>query len=677
MTRAGAAAWLLASLLGAALVARPLAHGVPLAAVLVFWATVLGQVVLPGALLVRGARLRGSEDGWLVFGQGATIGLALQGIAFLAGRALGAPWLTTLVALGAAGAGLALARRRERSVEAVAASPAAWPSGTLALALTAVLIQPLASAQRLGEPVPFDLLFHAGTAAELRHRWPLQDPRVAGVPLHYHLLAYALPIEAADRAQAPLADSLLALAPLLWVGLLALQMANAGRGMFGSARAGVAGGAIALFHADPGGVLGLGQGAFNSHFATAVYGSPTTACSLVLLVGMTLSIAGWLETGRARELAVLALLAVAASGAKTTLLPVVLGGLALGAAWAAARQAGGAWRRWVAAAVAVAAAGAPLTLWQSLGPSSYSRMAQPGVLTAFTTSPFAAEAARQLGLGGLAGMDALHALPLVLLWLLGFLGLAGVGAACWLATRRERLTAVQAWALSLAAVAVVASLLVDAPGLSQLFLAYNGQLLLCLFAGAGLVGAIPPRRRADWACAVALLLAALPSAAMVARALPAMAASDLAGSVRPSPVTEEYARALAWLRANAARDAVVFADNPSLLLSAFGEVRLYHETGLYTARAWEVEAGREPWPERVALQERLLRRPDAGAIAEARRAVGPQGRLLVVADAVQSRVESGFVLAEPGRVPGRLLFPADLFELRFANAALHVYEARR
>ena len=546
------------------------------------------------------------------------------------------------------------------------------------MALAAVLLQPLASAERLDEAVPFDLLFHAGTAAELRHRWPLEDPRVAGVPLYYHLLAYALPTEAADRAQAPVADSLLALAPLFWVGLLALQLANAGRVVFRDTRAGLAGAAVALFHADPGYLLGLGPGAFNSHFATAVYGSPTTACSLVLLVGLALSLEGWLETLRGRELAVLGLLAAAASGAKTTLLPVVLGGLALLAAWAFAREPSGAWRRWAKAAAVVAAAGAPLTLWQSLGPSTYSRMAHAGIATAFTGSGFAAVAARRLGpalvLPGLA------ALPLFLLWLAGFLGFAGIATAVWLASRREPLSAVQAWALAAAGTALVASLLVDAPGLSQLFLAYNGQLLLCLFAGGGLSLALAraPRRLAGHAAGLLLALAALPSVAMVARALPAMLAADVASFGRaPAPITEEYARGLGWLRAHASRDAVVFADNPSLLLSAFGEVRLYYETGLYTARAWEVGPGREPFPERAALQERLLRRPDPGAVAEARRAVGPQARLLVVADAVQSRVDAGFVLASPGRVPGRRLFPEDLFELRFANAALHVYEARR
>ena len=199
------------------------------------------------------------------------------------------------------------------------------------------------------------------------------------------------------------------------------------------------------------------------------------------------------------------------------------------------------------------------------------------------------------------------------------------------------------------------------------------------FRGRGARARVPPPRRLAGNTATLLLaLAALPSVAMVTRALPAMLASDVAGFSRaPAAIPDEYARGLGWLRAHASRDAVVFADNPSLLLSAFGEVRLYYETGLYTARAWEVGPGREPWPERAALQERLLRRPDPGTIAEARHAVGPQARLLLVADAVQSKIDSGFVLAAPGPVPGRRLFPADLFELRFANAALHVYEARR
>ena len=210
-------------------------HGVEALTVLAFWATVLGQVVLPGVLLARGGRLVERGERALLLGQGATLGLALQGLALLAARALALPWLTTLVALAAAALGLALGRRREAAGPAPqpqVASPGA-DAATLAIALCAAALLPLASAARPAEPLPFDLLFHGGIAAELRHRWPLEDPRVAGVPLHYHLLAYALPVAAANPSGAPLADALFTLAPLFWLALLTLQIRNAGRALFG------------------------------------------------------------------------------------------------------------------------------------------------------------------------------------------------------------------------------------------------------------------------------------------------------------------------------------------------------------------------------------------------------------------------------------------------------------
>lgn len=673
MSVRSAAGAMLAALVVAALLARPLAHGIPLPTWLAFWATVLGQVLLPGVLLVRAARLRSSGDAAFALGQGASVGLALQGIAFFSGRALGAPWLGPATALVTVLASLALAARLDRE-GGNAKAPVGAGASTLGVALVALLLQPLSTTARVAEPVPFDLLFHAGTAGELRHRWPLEDPRVAGVPLHYHVLAYALPIAAADLAAAPLADPLLALAPLVWVGLLALQMANAGRVLLNDARAGALGGAVALLHADPGELLGLGPGAFNSHFATAVYGSPTTACSLVLLLALAIALAAWIEGARRRELAVVALLSAAASAAKTTLVPVVLGGLALAALLAVRSGRRGEALRLATACATVGAAAAPFSLWQTFGASSYSRMAHFGVASSFTTSRFASRAAELLGPDALAGV---LALPLFLLWLAGFLGLAGAAAACGLANRRPDTP--RPWVLATVGVALVASLLVDAPGLSQLFLLYNGQLLLCLFAGAGLAATLRrPARARDAIVPALLLLMALPALAKLARALPAAVAADARGAgATPSPLESDYAKGLAWLRANASRDAVVFADNPSTLLSGFAELRLFYETGLYTARSWEVGPGRDPYPERAALQERLLRRPDAAALAAARAAVGAGPRLLVVADAVQSRIEAGLVHAVPGPVPPVLFFPAELFQRIYLSPTLQVYEARR
>ena len=663
----------LGTLVGAVLVLRPLAYGIPVGTVAVFWATVLGQIVVPGVLLCVGARLCAADDRWLLAGQGTTVGLALHGLSLLAGRAVGAPWLTTAASLAASALGFALAARARPTLPGRAdALRTRGSSLALAVALVACLVQPLFTIRLLGEPVPVDLLFHAGNAAELRHRWPLEDPRVAGLPLSYHLLAYALPVEVSARTDSPVADTLLGLAPLFWIALLAMQLANAGRVIFRDATAGVLGGATALLHADPGRLLGLGPGAFASNLATGIYGSPTTVCGLILLAGLAIALDDWAERGRPPCLATVGLLAAGASAAKTTVLPVALGAVGLVliiALLGRRRQEAG---RWAAALAVAAVAGAPLTLWQASGPASYPSIVEWAPGAAFRASPFAAAVARCVGPSALQGA---WAFPVFVAWLAGYLGLAGVSAAAWLGLRREPLRPAQAWALAVAAVGGVLAFTLQVPGFSQLFALYNGQLLLSLFAGAGLVLAARSAPRRPFVFA-GLALCALPSLDGLARTLPAAAsATALAATRRPDPVLGDFAAGLEWLRAHAT-DGVVFADDPSFLLSALGEVRLYYENGLFTARGLGAAGSGEPFPERAALQQRLLRRPDAAVVAEARRAVGPRSRLLVVADAVQSRIEAGLIYAAPAPVPPRLFFPDELFARPFANGAMHVYEAR-
>jgi hypothetical protein len=659
-------------LLLAALLSRPLMHGVPGSGLLVFWATLLGEVVLPGVLLVLGARLTRGRDLGLLLGQGTTVGLALQGLSLLAGRALGANWLPTATALAVAAIGWRLARReRERSPVHAAGVPAL----ALGVALVAAVLQPLASARDPGD-VPLDLLFHSGNAAELRHRWPLQDPRAAGIPLAYHLLAYALPVEAADRAGAPVADAMLALAPPFWAALLALQAANAGRVLFGSDLAGAVGAALVMLHTDPGRFVGLEPGAFNSHLPTGVYGSPTTVVGLILLAGLVIALDTWLAQGALGALSGFTLLALAASAAKTTVLPVALAGLGLVGVRALLRREGALLRRTAIALAAALAAGAPLTLWQAGGQEGYTGIVGLAPAAVFTRSAFASALAR---LAGAASLPGWLVLPGFVLWLVGFLGLAGVAAALWLAARREPLGALQVFALGSIAAGLALGLLFDVPGLSQLFLVYNAQLLLCLFGGAGLVLCWPrrPLGAATLVFVAVSLLLSIPYVGQFVSGLSGALLQDWSALRRePSAVERDYSRGLAWLRAHASRDAVVFADNPSLLLSAVGEVRLFYENGVYTARAWRVPPGAEPWPDRAALQQRVLRRPDAAALLEARRAIGPGPRLLVAADSVQSRIEAGIVHAAPGRVPPLRFFPEPLFARVFESATLQVYEAR-
>ena len=244
----GRPASLLAALLAATLVIRPLAHGVPLATVLVFWATVLGQVVVPGVLLVRGARLTTPHDRGLLLGQGASLGLALQGLSLLAGRALGAPWLPT---------GTALARDGARLVARAAAPrtrPPTQPSRTSALPVGVVLLAACCSRFRRPAIRPRSRSTCCSTPATPRScatagRSRTRAPRGSRWPITCSPTRCRSRRPIAPRAA--VADPLLALAPLLWITLLALQTANAGRLLFGSVTAGAIGAALLVLHTDP------------------------------------------------------------------------------------------------------------------------------------------------------------------------------------------------------------------------------------------------------------------------------------------------------------------------------------------------------------------------------------------------------------------------------------------
>ena len=102
---------------------------------------------------------------------------------------------------------------------------------------------------------------------------------------------------------------------------------------------------------------------------------------------------------------------------------------------------------------------------------------------------------------------------------------------------------------------------------------------------------------------------------------------------------------------------------------------MFYETGLFTAQGWErrwADLG-EPFPERAALQEALLRRPDPEVARSVRGLFPLPAGILVVADNVQSRIAAGFVEVALGPVPARPLLPGTLFQRAFANRAIHVY----
>lgn len=667
-------------LLAATLAVRPVAYGIAAGGVAVFWAFVLLAVGLPGVALCWAAGLY-RKDAALLLGQGLTLGLALQGMLFLASRALGVEGLAHALPFLALGVAAALARQRKR-----VDGPVGLPQGALGLLLVVLvgcLLQPLVSVRLLGAPLPVDLLYHAGNAAEVSHRWPLEDPRVAGLPLNYPVLAYAIPVAAARLSGLPVADALYGLSSLFWIGLLALQAHNAGRVLLRDPWVATLGTLVVLLHEDVGAAIGLGRAAFSSNLSTALYGSPTTVCGLILFAGIAIAVVE-LSAGppleRRAGFSFLFACALAASLTKATVVPPAVGGCLLVAAWATWKHRTESARVALLCAVLLAVAAAPFTLRLGTGANSYGGILRwdPGAVVRH--SPFGLWTTRVLGVA--ESVSTAEPSPLWLVatitpvWLLGYLGLGGVGAAAFLFPRRDPLTEAHVLTLGTVAVGALPALLLDGHGLSQLFFLYNGQLLLGLLAGGGLVRVLR-RRPPPPGLLIALGLSALPSLDKAGRFLLALPGHDYAVATRaPDEVAESYAAGLAWLRGHATRDAVVFADNPSLLLSAFGEVRMYYETGLYTPRGWEErwKGSTEPFPERAAFQDGLLRHAGPEVVTAAHRLFPPPAAVLVVADSVQSRIEAGFLQVSIGTVPARPLLPQRWFHVVFANRALHVYQ---
>lgn len=659
---------------------RPAAYGIAPLSIGLFWAFVLTQVAAPGMLLLWGAGLC-RRDPVLLVGQGCAIGFALHGLGYFGARALGAPALANPMPAALVASGILLRRWGKPWVVAEAPNELGSPllASLLVLVTVVCVLQPLFSLRLLGDPVPADLLFHAGNAAEARNRWPLENPRIAGLPLKYHVFSYALPAAASAWCELSVADASFALAPLFWAALAVLQIHNAGRVLFRDGLAAVLGTAVAVLHADPGRLLGLGPAAFNSYFATGFYGSPTTLCGFILLASITVALGRWLvlsDPHRARHLAPLVALAIAASATKASLLPTVAGGLVIGALASRNRQ--GLARAALVALAVVTACGAPFTLWLSTGESSYSGMFRWGPGAVMKQSAFAGRVAQWAITAGLAPAAGAAGLPLWLVppiagvWLLGYLALGGVGFLVWLFQRRSELSAIQIWALGVAMAGAAPGLLLDAQGLSQLFFLYNGQVMLALFAGAGLAIAIREKRLS--LRALLLLVAALPALHLATWGpVHAWQQAQRARQRERSPIKTAYASGLAWLRTRAAENAVVFADNPSLFLSALGECRMFYESGLFSPRDPLLRQVGEPYPERAALQERLLRHPDRETVEEVQRMFPAGTAFRVVADAVQSRIAGGMVVASIEPVPARLLFPPHLFRLEFANGAMHVY----
>ncbi len=178
-----------------------------------------------------------------------------------------------------------------------------------------------------------DLIYNLSLASEILHHWPPMNPSVSGVALHYHIFVNIHSAATAQVTHIALASIVLRLEPALLVAVIGLQLFVLGRRLTGSA---AAGSAIAGFAALALGLL-AGELNFSSHVlaggglpAIGLLLSPSYLLGAVFFLAVLGVLIDGLRGGSpARHAALLGLLGFGAVGAKVTVVPVLLGGLAL------------------------------------------------------------------------------------------------------------------------------------------------------------------------------------------------------------------------------------------------------------------------------------------------------------------------------------------------------------
>jgi hypothetical protein len=654
-----------------------LASGVRGTELLLFAGFQLAFALLPGLvcyrLLIAGSRPLAEAVALVV-----ALGLAIQIGCFALTAALGERWLFALYPAAFAAAGLALlhrhrpararaprggrrarlAARAERADDADAWAPrlpalgaALAASATAACAVALVYLSLFAPSPLPREITSAsyhpDLIFNVSLAAELLRHWPPMNPSVSGVALHYHFFVNVADAAVAQVTRLELATIVMRLLPAFLLATIALELFALGRRL-----AGGAGGLTAV-------ALGLLAGELNFSRATLAGGglpvlgfllSPSYQLGAVFFLAILIVLVDGLgrpsPPARAGAAPALAVLAFGAVGAKSSVVPVLLAGLALFTLSRARSRAGlrsaVAAHRGALGVLAAAGAGGYALLYRGGGDGLALRPLDFLRYTAF--APVYGRASHSPAYALLcvpAGAVVLCAL------LVPLIGVA-LCAESWLGGRAA--ASPQRLLLCMLAVSLAPFALIAVPGDSQVYFLVYGFLAASVVSAAGLCGAIARARPAALAEGARRALAPLGALVLVALAIAselfelgaptverwlhgqhAFAASG-AGSQRG--LTDGLLRGLRWLRLHSRPSDVIAVNNHGLggdggsryfYYSAFAERRVLLESWQYTPQgASYTTLGKTatPFPRLLALNDAAVLAASPRAIALLRERYG-------------------------------------------------------
>jgi hypothetical protein len=312
-------------------------------------------VVGPGWLVLRAIAPGVRSRAWQL-ALGWPIGLTLEILAFSLTAAAGFRDLffayPVLVGVPAA---LALRRRMRTRGSAPEEPPSLFtPACRWALAGSCLLafayigaayftITPLPGSVD-GVVYPDDATFHLSVAASALHDWPPTNLGVAGEPFDYHYFSHLHTAAIAQVTGIDLPTIVFRLYPLPWTALLILGAALVGRLITGRPWGGVLTvGLVLLVHEIDLSVFETLP--FGGWGAIHLWSSPSQLLGMAFLAPIVFALwllldprlrdrgRPWFSLARGELLVVLALLLIGAAGAKSAILPVLLGGLLLYLLW--------------------------------------------------------------------------------------------------------------------------------------------------------------------------------------------------------------------------------------------------------------------------------------------------------------------------------------------------------
>ena len=324
-----------------AIVAR--GSGYDFAAVAAYAGYFLAFVALPGVVVMYGLR-RGPVSLAVVLALGVPTGFAIEIFSYL-GMAAGGlkeyyPFLP-LVWLGAAA--FLWSQRREPPVRAFVSGAHAGVVLGLVLAflgLVFVAASQMFAESPLSSGMPSRAIFHdwvylVSRAAVIKHNWPLDDPSLSGTPLQYH---YFMMVHAAAASGTTGVELTLVLLRLMIVPLAAVLVTQAyllGRRLARSPWGGVIAALLVVIAGEASFAENYSNPMYVGLFARWLFVSPTFFFGMIFCGALLLAIADCarLACCRIEHHAWIFLLAAAGTGAKGTVLPVLICALGLWVLW--------------------------------------------------------------------------------------------------------------------------------------------------------------------------------------------------------------------------------------------------------------------------------------------------------------------------------------------------------